>query len=527
MRFYAQQANEGATAALDPDMSGAVRIDKLAQRLGVPVGAVLSALHSLGRGTFKRADQHVTDDAAKMVELELRRNAASHVNAPVSAPLRVAKAQGTPRGADIDGDVREAFGQAIRPPTVDEETLVAFEDLMRDAGVRALQAPQGTTRTASGVRAPPAAPRLNAEPVARLAPPLPPLGGLPQKAMGTTLHEVVGTLEIDALRVKTERLEADLRDARRQLRDRAPTPVVLPPTPVPPVGYLKGLEQALAAAQHRISELEARTNREADAHRDTTATLQACQRDLAAARAETAQGMERAKILSSALADAMRRTEVLPTLERELAEARVRLAELDARPPPCSAYAAFEQRGLRGEDEAWLLLNALHEAGRHGELLRAFTLARPDEVEAFLDERVILLGPDDAAPAGTVGVKVPSDRSEAPPVVRRAMARLAGEILAQGPRADGGRREILIAGGRAYERRQLATGMPHGIAVRTCVNASAIEARDPADLVVLWRCPDAPEEASSLHPRAISVGHGGLAAMLHAVADVLHGVTVG
>lgn len=128
-------------------------------------------------------------------------------------------------------------------------------------------------------------------------------------------------------------------------------------------------------------------------------------------------------------------------VERDALEAQLADARLAEARSPGAFRAALEARGFRHADEVDFLFAAVAAAHRGAEVA-ALLHAQPALAD-WLRDRVILLGPDDLAPPGMVGVPVPEARGEGPgsPAVRAAVGRLATTLLVNG------KRRLAVVGG--------------------------------------------------------------------------------
>jgi hypothetical protein len=453
-----------------------VRVKKLAAKLNVPVTAVLAVLRELG-GTQTDPEQHMSADLVQGVTLTIARR-----GAPLGpSPVHMSLADGQKRmvsGAhppEIRGNLGEAFGVSggggVR---VDMDTFAEFEQLMQKAGVAPV-----TTRPSK--------------------PPAPAERPLPVTSAAATQHRAGGP----ALAAATPAPESSTK--------RDPSP------------YARELEQEharlralLARAEADRAQLAASLDAERAAHADTAARL-------ADSEASAAHANDRMRVLSDGFADALRRATQHANAQQALHEAQARLAEIDAIGSRLSLSELCARRGLLGEDEAWMALAALREAGRHGELLRTVVASQPDAVEQFLDERIALLGPGERPPTGVVAVRVPAARSESAPNVQRAIARFLGEMIALGPRPEGGRREVVVVGGRPLQRRLLIDSMDSRVALRTFPATVRQRVKGDPELIVLWACGPHLEELLARHPQACVVHDGGIVAMLEAASSWLAG----
>lgn len=138
----------------------------------------------------------------------------------------------------------------------------------------------------------------------------------------------------------------------------------------------------------------------------------------------------RAAARAEAERDALRTR--LAEVERERDAA---VAALDARVRSVRTVAdAFVRRGLVGEDEAAAALRGIVDARREGTFLRTLRVEDDAALRTFLDERLLLLGEGEPAPAGAVVVRVPVDRSEGvqSPALRGALSRFSTACLVRG-----------------------------------------------------------------------------------------------
>lgn len=205
--------------------------------------------------------------------------------------------------------------------------------------------------------------------------------------------------------------------------------------------------------------------------------------------------------------------ERVEALEAELAEARAAQQEardlaaakdhahrsvqrrLSALQSGTSQPAALEQRlrerGLRGASEAALLVRTLDEVGRLPDLLELLAERPGEDLAAFLEERVALLGDCGACPVpeGRAVVRLARERCEVcgGADIRREVRLLEDECLLHGLR------RVTIVGGSPKYRRQLkqlftdprlsVRLQPGNVRVTT---KKARQVMEGSDLVVIW-----------------------------------------
>jgi hypothetical protein len=214
--------------------------------------------------------------------------------------------------------------------------------------------------------------------------------------------------------------------------------------------------------------------------------------------------------LERGLASERERVEVL---EAELAEARAaqqeardlaaakdhahrsvqrRLSALQAgASQPAPLGQRLRERGLRGASEAALLVRTLDEVGRLPDLLELLAERPGEDLAAFLEERVALLGDCGACPVpeGRAVVRLARERCEVcgGADIRREVRLLEDECLLHGLR------RVTIVGGSPKYRRQLKQLFSDPrLSVRLQpgnVRVTAKKARqvmEGSDLVVIW-----------------------------------------
>lgn len=122
----------------------------------------------------------------------------------------------------------------------------------------------------------------------------------------------------------------------------------------------------------------------------------------------------------------------------------------------------LERRGLRGESELAAALEVIAGAPRLRELLDHLPIAEPERVLTWLEERFVLVGPDEDPPPGVLPLRVAPARSELPssPVLRPLFTRLATVLLVNGVR------RVFVAGGTPAGRRTLRDGLDDRIDLR-------------------------------------------------------------
>lgn len=226
-----------------------------------------------------------------------------------------------------------------------------------------------------------------------------------------------------------------------------------------------------------------------------------------------------------------RARERIAALEQEVASLeshrsaliRAQAVESDASgaEPRTSVRAAFVQRGLVGDDEIVLAVRAWADARRLPDLLDTIQLADPAGLQSLLDERMLLVGPGEDAPAGVAAVTVAQERSErnTAPAVRGALSRMATALLVQG------RRRLVVHGGAAAWQRELKEGLDPRIDLRFHPHAGIgpLPGAGPADVVVLWDTAVGDPKLTERHPDAILIPQRGLIPFCRAVVDGLGG----
>lgn len=215
-------------------------------------------------------------------------------------------------------------------------------------------------------------------------------------------------------------------------------------------------------------------------------------------------------------------------LERELASSENHrrallraLSTASGREPHQSVRDAFIRRGLIGDDEIALALRAWGEAHRLQELLDPLQVGNPVVLQALLDERMLLVGVGDDAPAGVVAVAVAPDRSErhTAPAVRAALSRMATALLVHG------KRRLVVHGGAAAWQRELKDGLDSRIDLRFYphVGRGPLPDTGSADVVVLWDSAVSDPRLTDRHPNAMLILERGLIPFCQAVVNQLNG----
>lgn len=230
---------------------------------------------------------------------------------------------------------------------------------------------------------------------------------------------------------------------------------------------------------------------------------------------------------ASVEAELARCRERVIALERELASSeshrRALLRALSAasgREPHQSVRDAFIRRGLIGDDEIALALRAWGEAHRLHELLDPLQVGNPVVFQALLDERMLLVGVGEDAPAGVVAVAVAPDRSErhTAPAVRAALSRMTTALLVHG------KRRLVVHGGAAAWQRELKDGLDTRIDLRFYphVGRGPLPDTGPADVVVLWDSAVSDPRLTERHPNAMLILERGLIPFCQAVVNQLN-----
>ena len=231
--------------------------------------------------------------------------------------------------------------------------------------------------------------------------------------------------------------------------------------------------------------------------------------------------------------------EELALKEAALEETRVHraslqraLGSLQAEEVPASRSLgeALRQRGLLGEDEAARLLRGLLDQRRIGPLLQALEVTDPEAFDAYLEERLVLLGGCEACPeaGGRVVIEVPKARCEICEGgdIRRIARGFVDQLLLQGIRS------VVIVGGSPRYHRQLRELVQHrqitlhlipGNVRRTLLQAKADE--DRAQLVILWGATLLDHSVSDLYGRGparlLRIAHRGIGRMLALAGEQL------
>jgi hypothetical protein len=158
---------------------------------------------------------------------------------------------------------------------------------------------------------------------------------------------------------------------------------------------------------------------------------------------------------------------------------------------PVSLARRLRERGLRGPSEAALLVRTLDEVGRLPELLELLAERPGEDLAAFLDERVALLGDCAACPVpeGRAVVRLARERCEVcgGADIRREVRLLEDECLLHGLR-----RVTIVGGSPKYRRqlKQLFTDPRVSVRLQAgnvrVTSKKARQVMEGSDLVVIW-----------------------------------------
>jgi len=218
--------------------------------------------------------------------------------------------------------------------------------------------------------------------------------------------------------------------------------------------------------------------------------------------------------------------------ERRGLQRRLTESQGDVPPPIPRLSDVFTARGVLGELEAARLLEALIEARRIGQLLELLQPSDVARLEAFLDDRVALLGGCDACPSamGRAVVTVPRERCDvcAGSDIKRAVRMFIDACLVNGAT------RVLVVGGSPKYHRQLKELVQHhrltlelvpGNVQRTKKQAASDQSR--VALVILWGATILDHSTSALYgdgpARVLRIPHRGIGGMLLRVAGMLNG----
>ncbi len=169
------------------------------------------------------------------------------------------------------------------------------------------------------------------------------------------------------------------------------------------------------------------------------------------------------------------RRELAERVQRVEAERDALAERLAAATPGRTLRALLVARGLANDEEIDFFFTGVGSGHRSTELVDHLASASP-AVERWITERVILIGPDEEAPPGMVGVRVPASRGEgsSSPPVRAALNRLSTALMVNG------KRRLAVIGGPPAAVRVLRDGLDRRVELRVAVAAV------PGALLVDW-----------------------------------------
>jgi hypothetical protein len=249
--------------------------------------------------------------------------------------------------------------------------------------------------------------------------------------------------------------------------------------------------------------------------------------DAASLRRALAEAQREAAESAAALAAAV---SALNTSRLELARAqdrdRERQRRLDAlaqapkaetssgKAVPTDLRTLLQARGLQGEAEMNAAMGALAAAGRLGPFYTRLASEEAHALGEFLVERLVLVGPGEAADGGRAAVEVPVERSDD---ARNGAIATALSAFSEACLLAGKRRVLVVGGSPAYHK-QLKAGVDRRIQL-TLVDGSKKNFRTlpHADLTVVWGATELDHSTSAHFPDAVQVSHRGISVMLEQV----------
>ncbi len=274
--------------------------------------------------------------------------------------------------------------------------------------------------------------------------------------------------------------------------------------------------------------------------------LDAAQREIASARADSAASVVGARAAGTTAEDAaitfraqVRTAQADATLaQSELVAARTSVAaltaqladvethrrslqqQLSAEPkarPNALLRTLLDRRGLVGDDEHALAIRALFDARREKVLLDLLAAVDAPAVEAYLAMHVRLVAEGEEVPPGVASVRVPPERSESPRSAANARAiRMFNDAC-----LVHGYKRVVVVGGSPAARRVLKEGVDPRIRVTYVEGDDHSPSKPAADLVIVWASSELDHATASHFPDAIIAPHRSISRMLEFVVERL------
>ncbi len=434
-----------------------MRIRKLAKEVGVNEEVLLGLALELGLGRYADADQQLGKEAEERLRIAVRHR-----------PPEMRHAVRTPNFLNRP---------PVRPYVPGEDPL--WEGAIK--GVAPLSSPKAPTTTTRGTgKAPPPA-RL---PTPAVAPAKIPAKGAP-----------------------------------------AAGPAVQPSPPAP--------AKSTSVATHAIKSMEAQELEKTRAALEkSTIERDQLRAELEALQQRLTQLTEQNLLFAGRMAKAMEEQEraarALDASSAEAAMLRERvgsleqnLGALEERPGPLSLRKVLERRGIMGEDEGIMVLNALLQAQQGRTLLSLLSTEDPESFREFLHEKLLLVAEGDEVPPGVVSFRVPNERSEADPpsAVRDALRRFSTACLVHNLRS------VVVIGGTPAYHRVLREGLDGRLKLRLVPGdrRGRMAEYPAADVVILWASTILDHRVSAHYPNGWIIPHRGIARMLAAATERIEG----
>lgn len=434
-----------------------MRIRKLAKEVGVNEEVLLGLALELGLGRYADADQQLGKEAEERLRIAVRHR-----------PPEMRHAVRTPNFLNRP---------PVRPYIPGEDPL--WEGAIK--GVAPLSSPKAPTTTTRGtgkappparVPLPPVAPvkvAAKAAPMGAAAKPAPPPAATKPASVATNAIKSMEAQELEKARTAVEKATTERNHLRTELD----------------------------ALQQRLTQL-------------TDQNLL-----FAGRMAKALEEQERAaRALEASSAEAALLRERVGSLEQNL-------GALEERPGPIPLRKVLERRGIMGEDEGIMVLNALLQAQQGRSLLSLLSTEDPEGFREFLNEKLLFVAEGDEVPQGVVPFRVPSERSEADPpsAVRDALRRFSTACLVHNLRS------VVVIGGTPAYHRVLREGLDGRLKLRLVPGdrRGRMAEYPAADVVILWASTILDHRVSAHYPAGWVIPHRGIARMLAAATERIEG----
>lgn len=293
--------------------------------------------------------------------------------------------------------------------------------------------------------------------------------------------------DYEARRLAARRAAQDL-DMERLGREGVPTPseppapvrVEAPAVPRPPQVHEDQRRLALTLQSERRRREEERQGREAERRAAEVARAEATRLKLSV--------FDLQERLSRLVAEheqlAAERDDVARQLAVERAAREADAAQATSRQAQHRLLDLFQERGVRGRDEAERALAGLAAGRILHDHLGELEVASPERWRALLQQRIVLTAGDasEILPSTVVGVTVARERAElgSSADIQRAVRR-AGELLMLN-----GLRRVLVIGGRPLWLRLFFEGIDSRLELRTVPNATVLTGVEAPQAVIVW-----------------------------------------